>query len=77
MVEVFGPESFEDFQLAPRLVECIKGFVIFLKRIVLILCVLERLEYDKPTLVQRAAFPVLLQKQDALIKAETGSGKVN
>jgi ATP-dependent helicase YprA (DUF1998 family) len=35
----------------------------------------ERLKFPKPTKIQTAAIPVLLQKKDTLIKAHTGSGK--
>ena len=40
-----------------------------------ILAALEAMEYDVPTPVQAAAIPVLLAGRDALVEAQTGSGK--
>eukprot|EP01117_Protostelium_nocturnum_P018360 TRINITY_DN7664_c0_g1_i1.p1 TRINITY_DN7664_c0_g1~~TRINITY_DN7664_c0_g1_i1.p1 ORF type:complete len:691 (+),score=308.33 TRINITY_DN7664_c0_g1_i1:55-2073(+) len=59
---VFGKSisSFEDFKLGERITKCIS----------------ESLKLTKPTLIQQLGLSFLLKnQQDAMIKAETGSGK--
>ncbi len=56
---IFASTSWVDFSLSPRIVACLE----------------KRMHLSTPTVVQSSAIPVLLQQKDALIKAQTGSGK--
>lgn len=58
-MDVFSDKTFADLELNPHLVDNITNY----------------LELATPTQIQRFSIPVLLSKRDALIKAQTGSGK--
>lgn len=58
-MDVFSDKTFADLELSPHLVENIT----------------ERMCLDHPTQIQQYSIPVLLSRRDALIKAQTGSGK--
>lgn len=58
-MDVFSDKTFSDLELNPHLVDNITQY----------------LELQTPTQIQRFSIPVLLSRRDALIKAQTGSGK--
>ena len=58
-LDVLSDKSFSDLDLNPHLVENL----------------MQHMELEHPTQIQRYAIPVLLSRRDALIKAQTGSGK--
>lgn len=58
-LDVLSDKSFSDLELNPHLVDNI----------------VQSMELEHPTQIQRYAIPVLLSRRDALIKAQTGSGK--
>ncbi|GFY40510.1 probable ATP-dependent RNA helicase DDX31 [Trichonephila inaurata madagascariensis] len=57
--QLFTEKSFEDFNLHPHLVSCLKS----------------RLEVTKATKVQEETIPIILKGRDVLVKSCTGSGK--
>lgn len=58
-MDVFSDKTFADLELEPHLVDNITV----------------GMELENPTQIQRFSIPVLLSRRDALIKAQTGSGK--
>lgn len=73
---VFSVSNFSDFQLLPNVLRSLEGISFFLLSSFFIYYYkIEKLGYEKPTKIQKAAIPHLLKERDVLIKAETGSGK--
>jgi ATP-dependent RNA helicase DDX31/DBP7 len=58
-LDILSAETFSDLDLNPHLVDNI----------------VQNMQLENPTQIQRYAIPVLLSRRDALIKAQTGSGK--